>query len=106
MGEDVTAGVADNGRLDLSPEQVLKRITVKAGKQDTVASLAKRHNVKTEQVAEWNKVSESASFKAGQQVVLFVPPKAGGKKVATKSHDKVTVANKKKPSNDTRLAKK
>jgi hypothetical protein len=51
-------------------------------------------------------VSESASFKAGQQVVLFVPPKAGGKKVATKSHDKVTVANKKKPSNDTRLAKK
>lgn len=106
MGEDVTAGVADNGRLDLSPEQVLKRITVKAGKQDTVASLAKRHNVKTEQVAEWNKVSESASFKAGQQVVLFVPPKASSKKVATKSHDKVTVANKKKPSNDTRLAKK
>lgn len=111
MGSDVTAGVADNGRLDLSPEQMLKRITVKAGKQDTVASVAKRHNVKAEQVAEWNKVPASASFKAGQQVVLFVPPKAGGTKVAAKSqsqsqsHDKANVANKKHP-NDTRLAKK
>lgn len=107
MGSDVTAGVADNGRLDLSPEQMLKRITVKASKQDTVASVAKRHNVKAEQVAEWNKVPASASFKAGQQVVLFVPPKASGTKVAAKSqsHDKTNVANKKHP-NDTRLAKK
>ena len=76
MADDVTARVADNGRLDLSPEQTLKRITVKAGKQDTVASLAKRNNLNPELVAEWNKVGVNASFKAGQQVVLFVPGKA------------------------------
>jgi membrane-bound lytic murein transglycosylase D len=105
IGEDVAAVLADHGRLDLSPEQMLKRITVKAGKQDTVASLAKRHSVKAEQVAEWNKVSESASFKAGQQVVLYVTPKASGNKQASQAHDKTKVA-KKKPSNDTRLAKK
>jgi membrane-bound lytic murein transglycosylase D len=104
--DDVTAGLADNGRLDLTPEQMLKRITVKAGKQDTVASVAKKHNLKTEQVAEWNKVSESASFKTGQQVVLFVAPKAGrGKAPSTQHPDKTKVANK-KLSHDTRLAKK
>jgi membrane-bound lytic murein transglycosylase D len=105
MGQDVTAGVADHGRLDLSPEQVLKRITVKAGKQDTVATLAKRHNVKAELVAEWNKVSEHASFKAGQQVVLFVPPKSASTKAGGKQADKIHIA-KKKSSSDTKVAKK
>ena len=70
--EDVTARVADNGRLDLAPEAALRRTTVKAGKQDTVASIAKRHKVKPEQVAEWNKVGVHASFKPGESIVLFV----------------------------------
>jgi membrane-bound lytic murein transglycosylase D len=95
MADDVTARVADNGRLDLSPEQALKRITVKAGKQDTVASLAKRNNVKPEQVAEWNKVAVNASFKAGQQVVLFVSGKArtGTQTASAKGKKKSTVSS-------------
>jgi len=105
IGADVTAGVADNGRLDFSPENSLKRITVKAGKQDTMNSLAKRHNVKAEQLAEWNKLPENASLKAGQSLVMFVSSKSTGKKMANKSRDK-TVASKHQPASDTRLAKK
>jgi membrane-bound lytic murein transglycosylase D len=106
MADDVTARVADTGRLDLSPEQVLKRITVKASKQDTVASIAKRNNVKPEQVAEWNKVAANASFKAGQQVVLFVSGKARAttQVAAAAKGKKVTVAS--KPSQGTKYAKR
>jgi len=105
IGADVAAGVADNGRLDFSPENSLKRITVKAGKQDTVTSLAKRHNVKAEQLAEWNKLPESANLKAGQSLVLFVAGKSAGKKMASKSPDNPTTG-KKKQTHDIRLAKK
>jgi len=86
--EDVTARVADNGRLDLAPEAALRRTTVKAGKQDTVASIAKRHKVKPEQVAEWNKVGVHASFKPGESIVLFVSAgkgKGGGGKAKAKT---------------------
>jgi membrane-bound lytic murein transglycosylase D len=105
MADDVTARVADNGRLDLSPEQMLKRITIKAGKQDTVASVANRNNVKPEQVAEWNKVALNASFKAGQPVVLFVAGKSRpGNQVASAKGKKSNVAN--KPNSGTKYAKR
>jgi membrane-bound lytic murein transglycosylase D len=105
MADDVTARVADNGHLDLSPEQPLKRITVKAGKQDTVASLAKRNNVNPEQVAEWNKVSSNASFKAGQQVVLFVPSKVrtGTQTVSAKGKKKTLASS---PKSGSKYAKR
>ena len=69
MGEDVTARVADNGFLDLSPEAVAKKIKAakgKHGKDTQVASKSDKHK-----------------------------DKADKKAVATK-----------KPSQDTRLAKK
>jgi membrane-bound lytic murein transglycosylase D len=73
--EDVTMQVADNAQLSLAPEIVLKKTLVKARQADTVASLAKRFNVSVASVAEWNKVGASASFKKGQQVVVFLPVK-------------------------------
>ena len=103
--EDVSSGVADNGRLELAPEVVLRRITLKAGKKDSVASVAAQHQVTPEQVAEWNKTPIHAYFKPGQTVVLYLPgstnktakasgsgkgnhktaSKSGGKKSATAS---------------------
>jgi membrane-bound lytic murein transglycosylase D len=69
---DVGVHLADNGQISLTPEAVLKRTLVKAGKKDSVASLAKRYRLSPANVAEWNQVSTTASFKAGQQVVLFM----------------------------------
>jgi membrane-bound lytic murein transglycosylase D len=73
MDKDITEHMADNGQVSLAPEIVLKRSTVRAGKGETVASIARKYKVSTDTVAQWNKVSAGASFKAGQQVVMFLP---------------------------------
>ncbi len=70
---DVTSQVADNGQLNLAPEIVTRRSTVKAGRHETVASVARRFGVQPSEVAGWNNVLASAAFKPGQQVVLFLP---------------------------------
>jgi membrane-bound lytic murein transglycosylase D len=72
MNQDVAVKVADNGQLSLAPEVVLKRTLVRAGKGETVASIARKYKVSADQVAQWNKVGTSASFKPGQQVVVFL----------------------------------
>jgi membrane-bound lytic murein transglycosylase D len=72
MNQDVAVKVADNGQLSLAPEVVLKRTLVRAGKGETVASIARKYKVNADQVAQWNKVGTAASFKPGQQVVVFL----------------------------------
>ena len=76
---DVTVKVADTGQLSVSPEVVLHRTVIKAGKADTVATIARKYKASPAQVAQWNKVSSSANFKPGQHVVLFLAssPKSG-----------------------------
>jgi membrane-bound lytic murein transglycosylase D len=72
MSQDVAVKVADNGQLSLAPEVVLKRTLVRAGKGESVVSIARKYKVNADQVAQWNKVGMSASFKPGQQVVVFL----------------------------------
>lgn len=79
MQDDVTSHVADNGQLNLAPEQVTRRTTVKAGKRDSVASIATRYRLSAAQVAEWNHVSASSVFSSGQQVVVYLPLKSTAK---------------------------
>lgn len=85
MDKDVTEQLADNGQISVAPEVVLKRTQVRAGKNENVGSIARKFNVTAANVAQWNKVNTNASFKAGQQVVLFVPANSLKKgKVAAK----------------------
>jgi membrane-bound lytic murein transglycosylase D len=90
MNEDVSSQVADYGRLGLAPETTRRRATIKAGKGETVASIARRYKLSAANVAEWNKVSAGASFQAGQAVVLYLPARdtqsarAGGRKAPAK----------------------
>ncbi|MGV3492589.1 MAG: transglycosylase SLT domain-containing protein [Ramlibacter sp.] len=81
---DVAEHVADNGQLSLAPEVVTRRTVIKAGKRDTVTSIARRYRVAPAQVAGWNDVSTSATFKAGQQVVLHLPVRAARAAVRVK----------------------
>lgn len=71
--QEVSSHLADNGQISLAPEIVTKRSTVRAGKRDTVASLAQRFGVAANQVADWNNTKVGAAFKAGQSVVLYLP---------------------------------
>lgn len=72
MEHDVASKLADNGQLSLAPEIVQKRIVIKAGKGETVATIAHKYKTSPANVAQWNKVSSSAAFKPGQQVVVYV----------------------------------
>ena len=94
ISEDVSMQVADNGRLGLAPEISHRRTTVKARPGETVASLAKRHKLSVQQVAEWNKLAATASLKPGQSVVLFMPGNvvASTKTAARKAPPKKTLA--------------
>jgi membrane-bound lytic murein transglycosylase D len=75
---DVPDHLADYASLALAPEQSTRRTTVKARKGDTVALIARRHKISAENLAQWNRVAASASFRAGETVVLYLPAKAGG----------------------------
>lgn len=76
---DVPDHVADNGQLNLAPEVVSRRTVVRAGKRETVATIARRYKLSPLQVAAWNDVSASASFRPGQQVVLHLPVRAAAR---------------------------
>jgi len=82
---DVSVEVADNATMALAPDgPALRKMSLKAGRKDSVASVAKRYRVNAAQVAQWNGVDKSASFKPGQTIVVFVAGKAAGKAAGTK----------------------
>ena len=70
---DVTVLVADTGQVSLAPEIVTRRTTVKARKGESVLTIARRYQTPPANVAQWNSVGAHAGFKAGQQVVMFLP---------------------------------
>ncbi len=96
---DVSSSVADNAQVSLAPEIVLRRTTVKARKGETVASMAQRYSLSAASITEWNAGLKAGTFKAGQQVVLFLPVKVlqrsasvgrGGAKAQSKTASKTT----------------
>ena len=82
---DVSVEVADNASMSLAPDgPSLRKVSLKAGRKDSVASVAKRYRVSAAQVAQWNAVGTSASFRPGQSITVYVAGKAArGAKVAT-----------------------
>ena len=73
---DVSEALADNAMMALAPDvPPLRRMTLKAGKRDSVRTVAKRYGVSVDQVASWNKVGASARFQRGEQIVVYLPNK-------------------------------
>ncbi|MES1162589.1 MAG: LysM peptidoglycan-binding domain-containing protein, partial [Rhizobacter sp.] len=76
---DVSVEIADNATMALAPDAPpLRKMSLKAGRKDSVASVAKRYRVSPTQVAQWNGVGAGASFKPGQTIVVFVANKSKG----------------------------
>jgi len=70
---DVPVAIADNAVMALAPDvPPLRKMSLKAGRKDTVASVAMRYRVSAVQVAQWNSVNPAYHFKPGQTVVVFV----------------------------------
>ena len=79
---DVSPQIADHAVIALAPDAPpLRKVALKAGRNDTVESVARRYRVSASQVAQWNNLSASAPFKPGQTVLVYV---AAGKS-ATKA---------------------
>ncbi len=98
---DVSEHIADNAMMTLAPDgPALRRVSIKAGKKDSVASIARRYHVSAAQVAQWNKLSVAANFKPGQTVLVYVAGNAGGKHAA---HN--TTASRKPAAKPTRTAR-
>ncbi|MES3015432.1 MAG: lytic transglycosylase, partial [Pseudomonadota bacterium] len=78
---DVSLAIADNAMMTLAPDTPpLRKMSLKAGRKETVASVARRYRLSPVQVAAWNSTSAGASFKPGQTVVVYVANKVGGRK--------------------------
>jgi membrane-bound lytic murein transglycosylase D len=76
VSADVPEHVADNATIALAPDRPpLRTVSFKAGRKDSVASVAKRYRVSPAQVAQWNEVAPGARFKPGQTVVVYQPAK-------------------------------
>jgi len=73
LDNDVGSRVADAGQLALAPEIITRRTVVKAGRKDTVLSIAQRYKLTVSQVADWNDTKTSAAFKVGQSVIVYLP---------------------------------
>ena len=83
---DVPVAIADNAVMALAPDvPPLRKMSLKAGRKDSVASVAKRYRVSAVQVAQWNSVNPAFNFKPGQTIVVFVANKG---KVAKTTHAK------------------
>ena len=98
--QDVSEALADNAMMALAPDlPPRRRVSFKAGKRDSVVSVAKRYRVSAHQVAQWNRTSASASFGKGQSVVVFVPTRnAVTTKVATHTGTQGTQAHRAEPA--------
>jgi len=77
LDADVTEHLADNAQMAFAPEVVLKRITLKARKGDTLASFASKNGVSVANLMSWNKLNMNATLKAGQSIVLLIPTTQG-----------------------------
>lgn len=76
---EVPLYIADNGHVAFAPEPpVTRRLSVRAGKRDTVASIAQRFRVSAAAVASWNRTHVNARFVRGQTVIVYVPVRNGG----------------------------
>jgi membrane-bound lytic murein transglycosylase D len=70
---DVSEHLAENATMALAPDGPgLRRVSLKAGKRDSVASVARRYRVSAAQVAQWNGVGAGSTFRPGQAIVVYV----------------------------------
>lgn len=87
---DVTMRIADGGQLALAPDLVERRMVFKAGKNESVASFARRYRLNPAKVAQWNQISPGASFRSHQEVVVFrmVPVGSAARKAPTRPRNR------------------
>jgi len=82
--KDIAPDIAENATIDIESDvATTKRITIKASKRDTLASIAKRHHVSVAQIKSWNKL-KSNTVATGTKLELHVQQKNASRKKGSK----------------------
>ncbi|SFI16224.1 membrane-bound lytic murein transglycosylase D [Collimonas sp. OK307] len=107
---DITAEVADNATMAVTPDAPeTRRISIKVGKRDTLASIASRYHVSVSQVKAWNGLRRD-TVSHGQSLQLQVPNRmvasAGGKKAGHNVRYHTATASNSRSSKNKVAAKK
>ncbi|NUA26298.1 transglycosylase SLT domain-containing protein [Cupriavidus basilensis] len=77
--QDISATLAESATMAMEPDVPdARRVVVRAGRRDTVATLAHRYGVSAGQVQSWNKLS-GTKLVAGQSLVLMVPARSAAR---------------------------
>ena len=82
--KDISQDIADNAMLSVEPDEPpRKKITIKVGKRDTMASITQRYKVTAAEVRDWNNLKND-KLTPGQQLKLQIraPKKLKGKSKA------------------------
>lgn len=108
-GSDISAELADKAMIAVEPDLPdSRRISVKVGKRDTLASIAQRHKVSVQQIKTWNNLDKE-KVAPGQRLQLNVPykaaAKAGKRYVASPAQTRKVAAKTSKPAEKKSLAK-
>lgn len=75
---DIAPEVADNAKMALEPDAPnFRRIYVRAGRRDSLASIAARNRVSVAQLKSWNDLHQDRIV-AGQSLQIQVPFRTGG----------------------------
>ncbi len=69
---DISTEVADNAKLVVEPDIEYRKMSVRAGRRDTLASLAQRYKVSVADLRQWNGLKQD-KLAAGQTLQLQVP---------------------------------
>lgn len=73
METEITSAIADNARLAMAPDAPdFKHVYVKAGKHDTLRSVASRYHVSVAQIRQWNSLHRD-TLAHGQSLRLQLP---------------------------------
>ncbi|MBP7978124.1 MAG: transglycosylase SLT domain-containing protein [Comamonas sp.] len=101
--QDVPQQLANNARLEFTPEYslVTKRKAIRVQRGDTLASLAKRHNVSAHQLTSWNKLPANAGLRIGQTLSIYTEVQQA---IRSQASGKRTTANNKKAAPAKRVA--
>jgi membrane-bound lytic murein transglycosylase D len=103
--KNISTEIVNNATMVVEPDVPdSRKIVVKAGKNDTLASIARRYQVSTEQVKSWNNLKGDKLAK-GQTLALHVPYKAAKRTAARTSSTRVA-AKAQKTAKNRQVAKK
>ena len=83
--KDIAPEIVDNARIAVEPDVPdTKKIWVKVGRKDTLASIASRNRVTVAQIKDWNHLRQE-KVAAGTSLQLNVPYKAPAPRVVTRT---------------------